>query len=107
MTKKKEIVEKLVKCPRCEGVGWKRDPDDDEMTLTFCFLCKSEGTLIVSSEMRVCGKCSGKGLIIVLQRHPIMGRQEVLVKCNRCDGKCIVKVNKNEVIQTAVQGVQG
>lgn len=95
MSMTKEIVQKLVKCPRCNGIGWKQEPDDDDNTLTFCFLCKSEGTMTVSSDMKVCGKCSGKGMVISLQRHPIMGRREVLVKCDRCAGQCIV-VRKEE-----------
>jgi DnaJ-class molecular chaperone len=85
-----EIVEKIVKCPPCEGFGWTKEPGDDDKTLTFCELCKSEGTLKVTSDMKVCGLCKGKGKVIVMQKT-IWGMTRNVVKCSRCKGMCMTK----------------
>ena len=97
-----ELVEKIVKCPPCDGIGWLFEPGDDPKTLTFCELCRSHGTLKVSSDMKICGKCSGKGRVIAIQRTR-MGNQKVLIQCDRCKGKCIVKIKPKDKEDEGVQ----
>jgi DnaJ-class molecular chaperone len=84
-----EIVELTVKCPKCEGNGHYFDNPADTSLIDLCMICLGHGKIKVQSNQKICGKCNGKGKII-LQRNTPFGIQKVLSICDRCLGNCIV-----------------
>jgi len=85
----KEIVIKWGKCPKCSGKGFYFGEPRDSNLIDICMLCFGEGKIKINSDMKICGKCKGKG-IVMLRHRTSFGIQQIPGKCDRCDGKCIV-----------------
>jgi len=89
-----EIVEKMGKCPRCEGKGFYFEEPRDPNLIDICRVCLGNGKIKINSNMKVCGKCRGSGKQHIKIKTPF-GFQNNQTICDRCYGKCIIiKENK-------------
>ena len=92
MTEK--IVEKDVpaikfgKCPRCDEKGYYIETRDPNL-IDICMVCMGEGKIKLEPGMKVCGRCKGKGKMMVKHMTPF-GMQKQVALCDRCKGACIV-----------------
>lgn len=74
-----------VKCPRCDGKGWYRDPTDPPTRRTYCNMCERKGEILLVPGSEICDRCGGKGMLW----SGTSGRG-----CDKCLGKGIVKVEQ-------------
>ena len=85
----KAVVEKFGKCPRCSSKGFYMEEPRNPELIDICMVCSGHGKIRINSNMMVCGKCNGKGKIVVQQQTPF-GMQKVFTACDRCKGTSIV-----------------